>query len=850
MQKLPIDDLFPQFLAALRDAPCVVLTAPPGSGKTTRIPLALLSAPFLDNKRIVMLEPRRLAAVNASRWMAASLGEEAGGTVGYTIRFERRVSSSTRLEVVTEGILSRRLQNDPLLSDVGVVIFDEFHERSLASDLALALCRDVQQGVRPDLKIVVMSATLECGPISALLGHAPIIAAKGKSFPVEIRYLSREPGADIAAATCRAVMGAVREMEGDILVFLPGAGEIRRCQRLLEGEEASPSLLIRPLYGDLPFAAQEEAIMPTDRRRIVLATNIAETSLTIEGVRVVIDSGFSRQLRFDPAAGLNRLVTARISAASAAQRAGRAGRLGPGICLRLWTEHTQATLLPYTPPEIRNADLAPLALELAGWGVRDAGALAWLDPPPSGALGEGRSLLQSLGALDTLGLITPHGRALTALPVHPRLAHMLLIARGSGKGAAASDLAALLAERDIYRGANGGARNQASPSDLLDRLELLAEWRKKGRGKGMSSEVDPYLCRAVDRASQELQRLLGVKGREGALSAEEVGALLANAFPERVARQREPGSDRYQLANGRGGRLSERSAVRNSPFIVAVVMEGGERGDGVVHQASSITQETLRSQFVGNIERRRVVEWDSREGRVIAREEERLGELVLATRQVVPGGDEVRNALVAGLRSSRGLAALGWTANSVQFRARVEFLRQLLPDEGWPDFSENALLAALPDWLGPFLGSARSLTDLGAIDPLHPLKTMLTREQGRRLDEGAPTHLTVPSGSRIAIQYVADGPPVLAVKLQELFGLAETPTVAWGRVSLLLHLLSPAGRPIQVTSDLRNFWNAVYPEVKKELKGRYPKHPWPDDPWGAEPTRKTKKSVSGDARKR
>jgi len=555
----------------------------------------------------------------------------------------------------------------------------------------------------------------------------------------------------------------------------------------------------------------------------------------------VIDSGFSRQLRFDPATGLNRLVTARVSAASAAQRAGRAGRLGPGICLRLWTEHTQATLLPYTPPEMRNADLTPLALELAGWGIKDAGVLDWLDPPPTGALAEGRALLQRLCALDQQGFITPHGRAMTALPAHPRLSHMLLVAASRGQGAPASDLAALLAERDIYRGGDNSVARHTSPSDLLDRLESLAEWRKNGSGGAASGEVDPYLCRTVDRASREFQRHLGINGAGQTPSAEEVGLLLAHAFPERIARQRDAGSERYLLANGRGGRLSSRSAVRDRPFIVAVVMEGGERGDGVIHQASSITLETLCSEFGAGFERRRLVEWDAGEGRVIAREEERFGELIIAVRQVAPGGEELRTALIEGLRGGPGLAALGWAPHSTQFRARVEFLRRLFPSEGWPDFTDSALLAALPAWLGPFLGSSRSLAHLGALDPLPALKTILTRDQARRLDEGSPTHLTVPSGSRIAVQYCDDTPPLLAVKLQELFGLAETPTVAWGRALVLLHLLSPAGRPIQVTSDLRNFWNTVYPEVKKELKGRYPRHPWPDDPWSAAPTKHAKR---------
>ncbi|HTP63815.1 MAG TPA: ATP-dependent helicase HrpB [Geobacteraceae bacterium] len=840
MQRLPIDEVLPRFLSTLGNAPSVVLSAPPGAGKTTRIPLALLDAPFLHDKKILMLEPRRLAAVNAARWMAATLGEEAGHTVGYTIRFERQVSRATRIEVVTEGILGRRLQNDPTLTGTGVVIFDEFHERNLNSDLALALCRDAQKGLRNDLKLVVMSATLDTGPIARLLDNAPIIATEGRSFPVEIRYLSGAISADIASATSRAVLSVMGETAGDMLVFLPGAGEIRRCRMLLEENPSLPrDLLISPLYGDLPFAAQEEAIMPADRRRVVLATNIAETSLTIEGVRVVVDSGYSRQLRFDPATGLNRLVTVRVSAASADQRAGRAGRLGPGTCFRLWDRHAQRTLLPFTSPEILIADLTPLALELAEWGVQDPAALDWLDPPPAAAFAEGRRLLRRLGALDRQGLITSHGRAMSALPAHPRLAHMLITARGRGQGALACDLAALLTERDIFRGAGNAAVTRSS-SDLLDRVEALADWRKGGKSGTVEAGVDVSLCKGIERASRELRALLEVKDAGLEARTGDVGLLLALAYPDRIAAQREPGSDRYLLANGRGGRLSQRSAVRDAPFIVAVVMEGGERGDELIHQASAITLEELRWEFGGEFESHRTVQWDRREGRVLALEEERLGELVLAARPVVPAAEEARAAMLAGLREL-GLAALDWTPQAGQFRARVAYAAHLFPHEGWPDLSDQALLDGMENWLYPYLDSTRSLAELGNIDIHRALRGMLDREQGRRLEEGFPTHLAVPSGSRIVVQYTAEGPPVLAVKLQELFGLADTPTVAWGRAPVLLHLLSPAGRPIQVTGDLRNFWNKVYPEVKKELKGRYPKHPWPDDPWSATPTRHTKK---------
>lgn len=843
MSRLPIDDVLPQLLQALKAHPAVVLQAPPGAGKTTGVPLALLSAAFLPQGKILLLEPRRLAATNAARWMAARLGEEVGKTVGYAIRFERKSSPATRIEVVTEGILTRRLQADPCLAGVEVVIFDEFHERSLNADLSLALCRDVQQGLREDLKIVVMSATMDGGPVARLLGDAPVITGGGRSFPVEVRYQERVAEGNIAEISARAVEMVFGEAEGDILVFLPGAGEIRRCQRLLEESQGlRPSPLICPLYGDLPFAAQEQAILPGRQRKVVLATNIAETSLTIEGVRVVIDSGWSRQLQYDPASGLNRLVTVRVSAASAEQRKGRAGRLGPGLCFRLWTDHVQRTLLPFTPPEICTSDLASLALDLALWGVNVPESLPWLDPPPPAAMAEGRRLLEDLGALDYKGIITPEGRKMAALPVHPRLAHLLVRGADRGNGALACDVAALLSERDIFRASPQASCRDASRSDMLDRVETLADWRV--RGGGGLGEVDPYACRTVDRAARHLRRLLGIRDGAVVATAEAVGLLLASAYPDRIARQREPGSDRYLLANGRGGRLSNRSALHDEPFIVAVSVDGGERGDGTIHLASAITPDLLRKEFTPAIARRRVVIWDGEQGRVTAREEERLHALVLSSRSVIPNGEEVRSALHKGISDGPGITALNWTSQAAQFRARALFLARLFPGEGWPDLSTPRLSETLGEWLGPYLAGVTSLAELSRVDIMPALKGLFSWEQLRRLEAGAPTHLEVPSGSRIALHYGDDGPPVLAVKLQELFGLADTPTVAWGKVPVLLHLLSPARRPIQVTQDLKNFWNTVYPEVKKELKGRYPRHPWPDDPWSAAPTRHTSKGGS------
>lgn len=841
MTRLPIDDLLPELLETLGRSTSAVIQAPPGAGKTSRVPLALLALPFLENSKIIMMEPRRLAAVNAARWMAASLGEEVGRTVGYSIRFERRVSAATRIEVVTEGILTRRLQSDPLLSGVGAVIFDEFHERSLNADIALALCLDARQGLREELKIIVMSATLDGGPVARLLGDAPLLTSQGKSFPVEVRYLPREADRDIVMAAAGAVRTALRETAGDILVFLPGGGEIRRCRRLLEEmADLSPPPLICPLYGDLPFADQERAIMPVERRKVVLTTNIAETSLTIQGVRVVIDAGFTRQLQFDPATGLDRLVTVRLSAASAAQRAGRGGRLAPGVCYRLWTEHTQRTLIPFSPPEIRCADLTGLALELALWGVKDAGSLHWLDPPPEPALSEGRRLLASLGALDRSGAITRHGTAMARLPLHPRLAHLLLTAKERGLGPLACDMAALLAERDIARAASAPGKKYTSDSDLFDRVELLDCWRAGRNFPSGAEGVDLQACRSVDRAARHLRQLLGVGEQGGAAASQAAGRLLALAYPDRIARRREPGSDRYLLANGRGGRLSPRSALRDREFIVAAVMEGGERGDGLIHLAAALSLEEIRQECAPAVVRQRVVAWDSGEGRISAREEERLGALVLSGSPATATADEMYGALLAGIKEA-GLAALNWTDQAGQFLARARFIGRHGPAGEWPDLSEAHLAETLPDWLGPYLSGIRSLAGLTGVDLLSPLQGLFSREQLKRIEEGAPSHLTVPSGSRIPLRYADGEPPFLEVKLQELFGLAETPTVAWGKVPVVLHLLSPARRPVQVTRDLKGFWNGAYREVRKELKGRYPKHPWPEDPWSAVPTRHVKK---------
>lgn len=818
---LPIAAVLPELCAALAKNAAVVLQAPPGAGKTTRVPLALLDAPWLAGRSIVMLEPRRLAATNAARFMAGLLGEAVGATVGYAIRYERKVSRATRIEVVTEGILTRRLQADPELSGVGLVIFDEFHERNLNSDLALALCRDAQLGLRDDLKLLVMSATLDADPVARLLDDCPLISSAGRSFPVDVRYLPHDPVGRLEQTVPPVVRRALAETTGDLLVFLPGLFEIRRCAEALA--DVADHVDVRPLYGDLPFAEQERAILPGARRKLVLATNIAETSLTIDGVAVVIDAGYERRPRFDAARGMTRLESVRISRASADQRAGRSGRLGPGVCYRLWSEGTQGALLPFSPPEIRSADLASLALELARWGVADAEALAWLDPPPAGHLAGARKLLQLLGALDGQGRMTPLGEQMAGFPVHPRLARLLVAAQMEGNPGLGADLVALLGERDQPVQSLSA---QASDSDLLDRLERL---RRHG--------VD-----ATARAARYWREKLGVTGGAGAADSLRVGRLLALAYPDRIGREREPGSGRYLFSGGHGGKLSPRSAVKKGEWLVAVEVVGKPGGEGEIQLASILAKEMLEALFGAALKWQREVDWDEREGRVSAREVRRLGALILQERPVKATAEDSVPALLAVIRR-RGLDLFDWSAAARQLRARGQLVAAHRP--GWPDLADEALLATLERWLTPYLAGVTSLGALRRVDLLAPLQGLLGWQRQQELARLVPERLEVPSGSSIRLDYAAEEGPVLACKLQELFGLAETPRVAGGLVPVLIHLLSPAWRPLAVTRDLRSFWDHVYPEVKKEMKGRYPKHPWPDDPWNAVATRHSKGRRTG-----
>lgn len=834
MTALPIENVLPELRQVLAAQRALVLQAPPGAGKTTGVPPALLDEPWLGNRTILMLEPRRLAARAAAARMARLRGENVGETVGYRIRFESKVSAKTRIEVMTEGILTRRLQADPELKNVGLVIFDEFHERHLHADLALALCLDAQRGLREDLKILVMSATLDGAAVAKLLGDAPILTSRGRSFPVDIRYLARDPEGPLPQTVCDTVVSAIANDEGDVLAFLPGAWEIRRAQELL-AQRLGSDVDILPLYGDLPWEAQDRAIQPSPgRRKVVLATPIAETSLTIEGVRVVVDSGFARIPQFDPASGLSRLALQRISRASADQRAGRAGRLAPGKCYRLWGETTQRGLMPHALPEMRLADLAPLALELAAWGVRDASSLSWLDPPPPAAFQQARTLLVELDALDPDGTVTDTGRALVRLPLHPRLAHMLFEADRLGLGALACDVAALLSERDILAGAGRRA------ADFVQRVEALRAFRQTGRQGAQAHGADANGCARANQASQQYRRMLGSERPVERDDLDRTGALLALAYPDRVGLQRAPGDNRYLLASGRGAKLHESEMRLRQPCIVAASLDAGET-EGLIYLAAPLAVDELRRELPSHVRAEDVVRWDVPQQIVVARREERFGALVLDTKPLPkPDPEKMRAAMLDGVRRL-GLDALPWTRDAREWQARVLSLRHWLAEEDWPDVSDAALSASLENWLGSYLDGMTRRDHLARLDLLAILKSKLDWNAGRRLDEGAPTHISVPSGSQLRLEYTPGESPVLRVKLQEMFGCADTPRVAFGRVPVTLHLLSPAQRPIQVTQDLHGFWERTYAEVKKELKGRYPKHPWPDDPWNATPTARAKR---------
>ncbi|MFZ5749943.1 MAG: ATP-dependent helicase HrpB [Pseudomonadota bacterium] len=794
-ERLPVDDVIPDLTGALARAGQAVLVAPPGAGKTTRVPLALLPG---TGGRILMLEPRRLAARASAERMAETLGEPVGRTVGYRIRGESKVSAATRIEVVTEGILTRMIQSDPELPGVGCVIFDEFHERSLNADLGLALALELRDALRPDLRLLVMSATLAAEPVAALMGGAPVIRSEGRAHPVETRWLDRPAGRAFEAEVARLVARAADETGpdgGGILVFLPGEGEIRRVGRMLAGLLPA-DCRIRPLYGALDAAGQRAAIRPEAAgRKVVLATAIAETSLTIEDIRVVVDGGRARRQRFDPASGMARLVTERASRAEADQRRGRAGRVAPGTCYRLWTRGEEGAMAAFAPPEIETGDLTGLALELALWGSAD---LRFLTPPPAPAMAEARALLDGLGATEA-GRITGHGRALAALPLHPRIGHMLLTA-----GRQASELAALLSDRDLLMGA---------PADLSLRIEALA------RDRGAS----------VDKVRAEAARLARLAPADrGALS---VAAMAALAYPDRVGMRRPGEGARYLLASGKGALVREGDPLGRARFIVATDLDGDPR-EARVRQGAALDESELRDLFADRIRWHETCEWSRREGRVTARREERFGALVLSERPGTPSPDALARAALDGLRQT----GLSPSPAAGRLMARVAFLRA--QGEDLPDLSEAAILDR-EDWLLPHLGRARTEADLRGLDLVAVIREALGWEGVARLDRLAPPDYETPLGRRIAIDYEG-GQPAIALRLQEMFGVTEHPVAGPRRLPLKVTLLSPAGRPIQVTTDLPRFWASSYADVRKDMRGQYPKHPWPEDPTAAAPTLRAK----------
>ncbi|MFL5619700.1 MAG: ATP-dependent helicase HrpB [Gemmatimonadaceae bacterium] len=826
LPRLPIDDVLAALRAALANRSAAVLQAPPGAGKTTRVPLALLGESWLAPQRIIMLEPRRLAARAAARRMADSLGESVGATVGFRVRGETRIGARTRIEVVTEGVLTRMLHEDAALDGVGLVIFDEFHERSLNADLGLALSLETQSVLRPELRLLVMSATLDGVGIAGLLDDAPVIASEGRTFPIEIRYLPRRVEQQAEGAVASAIRRALTEDGGSVLAFLPGAGEIRRTHAMLTSSALPSDVRVLPLFGAMPPAAQDEAILPAPvgTRKVVLATAIAETSLTIDGVHVVVDSGLARVPAFSPRTGMSRLETVRVSRASAEQRSGRAGRTAPGVCYRLWVAEEQAALLERDRPEILQADLAPLALDLAVAGVVDAASLRWLDRPPAPALAQARELLMQLGALDVAHRITPHGRAIASLGVHPRLAHMMLRGQELGFGATACLIAALLDERDPMR-----SGTLAPDPDLRHRVAIV-------EGHDRSSSVDRETVRRVREHARTWRAMLRIPGHASTIESE-CGRAVALAFPDRVAQRRSGSEERYVLRNGLGALLPEGSSLTGAAYL-AIAELGGQRPDARIQLAAALTRADLDELLGDDVQREDLVEWRTADRAIVAVRRERLGAIVLretTLRDAEPVA--VAEALLLALTTEQGLS-LTWREDAARLRARLAFLHRHVA--GWPDVGDGALRATARDWLLPHLVGLRRREEVQALDLGALLLSRLSWRQRGELDDLAPTHIEVPSGSRIRIDYSDPEAPVLAVRLQELFGLDATPSVAGNTVPLTLHLLSPAHRPVQVTRDLAGFWRNSYFEVRKELRGRYPKHAWPDDPMRAEPTDRTR----------
>lgn len=809
---LPVTEIIPQVREQLNNENTLIVNAPPGAGKSTLLPLALLNQNWLKDKKIVMLEPRRLAAKTIAYRMAALLEDEPGQTVGYRVRFENRVSEKTKIEVVTEGILTRMLQSDNALEDVGLVIFDEFHERSLHADIAMALCREAQQVLRPDLRIMVMSATLNMPQLTALL-KAPVVESKGRQYPVEIYYAANDADETLLPElTSRTVINAMKAHDGDALVFLPGEGEIRKCEEILINHPSD--FEIHPLYGQLPPREQFLAIMPNKfgKRKVVLATSIAETSLTIEGIRIVVDTGFGRTSRYDIRSGLSRLETIRISKDSADQRAGRAGRLSEGVCYRMWTKATHERLAEHRVPEIMEADLASLVLDMAQWGVNDILQLTWLTPPPKAALAQATDTLHQLNALEK-GKITAHGKQIHRLACHPRIAHMLLMAPGEKEKQLACDIAAILEERDPL------------PRDSGIDINLRIEALRRARA---NNTIGNRFAR-IEKGAASYRKMLNIEADNGPVDVYETGLLLAYAYPERIASARPGNNAQFQLANGKIAAAGHKDDLAHESWLAIAHMDLRD-GLGKIFLAAPLNPKDL----LPMVKEQEVIAWDTRKGGLIATKDLKIGNIILQSKPLPSPSEEQITEVISNVITLEGENLLDFNDSMGQLQNRILSLRKWNPEEGWPDVSTAHLLESNKKWLGPYLKDVKKTDDLKRINLAEALYHSLPWEQQQALNILAPQKLEVPSGSNINIQYFSNGAtPVLSVRLQEVFGLSDTPAVNNGKIPVVMHLLSPGYKPVQVTSDLKSFWNNMYFEVKKELQRRYPKHSWPEDPWTA-----------------
>jgi ATP-dependent helicase HrpB len=835
--QLPVAEIIPEVQQKLKEHTTVIIGAPPGAGKSTLLPLCLFEETFLAGKKIIMLEPRRLAARSIAMRMAELLNEEVGQTVGYRIRFENRVSAQTKIEVVTEGILTRMLQSDNALEQVGLVIFDEFHERNLQADLALALCREAQQVLRPDLRIMIMSATLNIPQLQSLL-NAPVIESKGRQYPVDVIYTNDADEYLLPELVAQTIARAVKEHDGDVLAFLPGEGEIRKCEEILntqllnlkservtsssvilsgvEGrlEGSRSTISIHPLYGMLPHNEQYAAIMPNKqgKRKIVLATSIAETSLTIEGISIVVDSGFGRRSRFDPASGLSRLETLRISKDAADQRAGRAGRLSAGVCYRMWTKATQERMAEHRVPEMMEADLCALVLELSKWGTEDINNLCWLTLPPKNNLQQAYDTLQQIGALEQTK-ITEHGKQVHQLACHPRIAHMLLLAETTAMKALGCDIAGILEERDPLPKDSG--------IDLNIRIEALRRAR--------SHNAFTNKWKRIEKNAASYRKLLNLEADNSYVDAYETGLLLAYAYPERIASAKPGNNAQFQLANGKIAAAGHKDDLAHEAWLAVANMDLRD-GLGKIFMAAPLNPKDL----IHLVKEKQNISWDTRKGGLIASNELKIGSIVLKSNPIKNPDSELVIEAICNAIKTEGESLLEFTDAFTQLQHRIGSLAQWHPDEQWPQTNTTYLLQNAKEWLGPYVKDIRKVEELKRLDVYEALLHSLTWEQQQLLEQLAPAKLEVPSGSKIRIEYFANGSqPIIAVRLQEVFGMTDTPTLNKGTIKTVLHLLSPGYKPVQVTTDLKSFWNNTYHEVKKELQRRYPKHAWPDDPWSA-----------------